>query len=228
MPLTRDSLILRARQMADAVNATGDWPDDLVIALAETVLDNEWAQLLASAPWLRTSPRTVVLDAVGTASLAALDAGSGDTAERLFRVREVRDVATGREYTYIHPAQVAHGDPGLGAGVYGWTIDGGQLLVLGASPNASVSVRVSHRPPLLSDLAGGGSVVPFVAGGTALLAVETAALMLMRGAREGDEAAKLQMQGELLRQKLHDAQLRQHSGPIFVRAVDSADDWGST
>lgn len=223
MTWRRDVLVERIRHAAAAEDATGDWPADVVLDLASTVHQQEWGHLLDASPRLRLARRVVTVTADGTVPLAAFDA----PLERFERVMVLRlgtwtlqDLATS----------------------WAGRLDGvrwervGDALVVDAAPGATLSALVTHLPPLLRDLplpAPGADgtqpepEVPFPDGWEWVLAYETAAHLLDKGARESDAAMRLEQKAEIMRQRMLARLQRVSTTPMAVAAIDEATDWGS-
>src|SRR2546423_11241024 len=93
MSLTRTQVIEHVRTLADATNATTDFPALFVLLCAARAFDREWAALLDAVPYYRVATRThtaTSTDATnGGVPLSALDSGSGASKQRTYRVRQV-------------------------------------------------------------------------------------------------------------------------------------------
>lgn len=226
----RTTLETRIRDTADAVGATRDWPQALLLSLADNVFYSEWASILAAAPYYRTNTVPVTVDSNGRVSWADLTTGTGDSRKVPFRVLHVvRDTANADEIIYIDPARVhtivaGNVTPATWPSVKMWTRDGDDLQFYGVA-NESVHVKVNWMPPMPSELSAGTAEVDFPTAALPVLWNETAALMLAKGGRETTEAGELQALAEVLRERFLNAIRRTSATPAYIPADDDIDDW---
>src|SRR3990167_965103 len=93
MSLTRAQYRTRIAQRMDATSSsrwdatpgTGGEIDPIL----SHVFDREWRTILTHAPSVRIGTRTPTSNASGRYALSDLNSGSGDTLQRLFRIRSV-------------------------------------------------------------------------------------------------------------------------------------------
>lgn len=225
MAITRTTLTLRSRQMADAVDSTTDWAPALVSAIATFVFIDEWKKLLGAAPHLRTNRVSgLVPDSDGRLAWSALTTGTGDTAKIGYRLLQLRG-ASGVEFVYTQASRIDllqdltsfHTDRV-------WTRVGDDLQIVGTE--TGLTALVNWIPTAPDDLAGDTSTVDWPSGYEMLLYLETAALMLAKGGRETNEARDLQVQAEIVRQKMHQDFARDTNAPYVIGASDGAWEWG--
>jgi hypothetical protein len=220
---TRDVLVDRIRHVAAAEDALGDWPVDVVLDYASLVHQQEWGHLLDMNPRLRMARRVVTVGAEGIVPLSALDAAG----ERFERVVRLVDGAVG--LLELLSIGLRAGDDDVR-----WQRLG-DVLVADAVSGMVLTALVTHLPPLVRDLplpaqpADGPllePLVPFPDGWEMVLAYETAAHLLHKGARESDAAAVLEQKAEQLRQRMLARVGRERTGPMVVAVVDDVDVWG--
>lgn len=230
MPWTRDVLIDRIRHVANAEDATGDWPADVVLDEASLVHAQEWGHLLDMNPRLRMARRVCTVGTDGTIPLTALST----TTERFDRVVVLVD-GTVSLLSLIESMEprVGRSRDTLGTSLVRWQRIGNQVVV-DRDTGGTVTALVTHTPVLVRDLPlppqpATGTLEPtieFPDGWELLLAYETAAHLLHKGARESDAAGILEQKAEQLRQRLLARIGRDRTAPLTVTAIDSASEWG--
>lgn len=211
--------------MADAVDADrwDSTPGGEVDELIGTAMDREWKRILNAAPYYRIGRRSVTSDASGYYTVANLDSGSGDSAERLYRVLafSIDDVVyeETRLDQYLFP-NVSTPQP-----QYLWYFEGQQIMALPLTASKAATVVVNHIPTRHDNLADEGSTVTFPDGYETVLVCSAAALLLMKGAAEASASQALEIQAEELRNEMLQDLMRRSTGPIRMRYNDSAWDW---
>ena len=226
MAITRATLLLRSRQWADAVGATLDWPDVMLLDTASFVFVDEWKKLLGAASYYQTQRGTATLDSSGRFTLASLDSGTGDTAHTALRILQLSSTGRG-EFQFVPAAKIdLLADQTAYQSLRGWTRVGSEVQVLGAASESTLNVLTNWYPVSPSNLASDTSTVTWPDGYETLLFMETAALMLAKGGRETAEARDLQAQAEVVRAKMHAEFARDTSMPMHFGADDSPSDWG--
>jgi hypothetical protein len=68
---------------------SGRWSDTIIKAVANSVFDAEWSEILNAAPTYRFAQRSVTTDANGQVAFSALNGGSGDSAQNWYRIISV-------------------------------------------------------------------------------------------------------------------------------------------
>lgn len=227
MPLTRLQLVTRAREQANAVGSTKDWPADLVLLYADAVLAVEYDAILFAAPYWRTGSRVVALDSTRRLALTAFDSGSGATQQVTHRVLQLAlgSVAAGdtpRRLVYADPWQIDLTQSTKPSGY--WTLDNDEVVV-GGSPDAAgyVTALVAYRPPLATSLADGDTVT-LPAGYELVAVLMLAAEMLGKAGRDTQQALELEARAEAKRAPLL-AQLSTRFGGARQLGGDVSDDY---
>lgn len=225
MAITRSTLYLRSRQMADAVDATADWPDTLLAAMASFVYIDEWKKLLGAASHYQTNRVTLTPDSDGRVAWDDLTTGTGDDQKIAHRVLQLRASNLG-DYTYAQASRLdLLADLSQFSTQRLWTRVGTEIQIIGAH-NTTISGLVNWYPPSPDNLASDSSTVQWPNGYEMLLYMETAALMLAKAGRETNEARDLQQQAEIVRQKMHQEFARDTNAPYVIGADDSVWEWG--
>lgn len=226
MTMTRQTFLTRVRQMSDTLNATVDYPDELLKDMGSMVHVDEWRKLLGEAPYYQTAARLVTLDANRCFPWSALTTGSGNTLQQAYRVLEVV-AADGDNLTYTQPDRVRLADLSrLATTMKLWTRNGSLVQTFGTSPGEQLTVLVNYTPCPLGDLASDADVIDFVEPWKPILFYETAALALSKGGRETNEANELLRMADMLRQKML-ADIRREAGqPYILGADDHPWEWG--
>ncbi len=220
MSWTRDVLVERVRHVAAAEDALGDWPAEVVLDHASLVVQQEWGHLLDMNPRLRLARRVVVVGADGVVPIASLTTD----VQRFERVVRVVDGAVGLfELTRA----------GVPCDDVEWQRMGDDL-VMDRPTGTVVTMLITHTPLLVRDLplppqppeGALEPVVEFPEGWEMLLAYETAAHLLHKGARESDAAGVLESKAEQLRQRMLARLGRDRTAPLLVTATDDPHEWG--
>lgn len=223
MSLPRGTLLTLAEEMADAVDSPR-WGTTLKRQLLGEVHWREWRDLLNVNQMLRFGSRTVTTDADGRFLKTALNSGSGDSLETCYRILTVNQgnlfyqPSSYREYP-ISPGNVSL--PQV------WYELGTQIQLIPAASGNSVTVGVNHLPQRADLLVDDTSTVTFPDGYDLVLAYETAASMLMKGAAESDLAAELRQAAQALRERMQQDVARLAVRPLRLAAADDRFDWGA-
>lgn len=227
MSYTRAQLVTLMEEAMDAVSSDR-WGPTLKLQALSTVYGRGWRRILKANRTYRWARRQVTLDADGRIPVASLDSGSGDTAERAYKLLAAAKADTRQRYdtvaefmdnplaTLVHPTWPSYRVWRQG--------DYWQFV-----PVESVSVYcfVSHLPPLIRDLAGDSSVIVWPADEfVPIIAYEAGAFLLAKGGAETDAAKTLGGLAEDLWQDMLADVTRPTTDPTFVSASDSPLDWG--
>lgn len=225
MSMTRQNLLTRIRQMSDTLNATVDYPDELINDFAAMVHIDEWRGILGVNAYYRTALYTVPLDANRTFAWDALTSGTGKDIKRVYRVLEMTD-AQGHDITPTQAdrLRIANNASALATTVRLWTKVGDRVQVFGATGN--VNVLVNWTPASVSELASDADIVDWPDEWRPLLYYETASMVLSKGGRETNEARELMQMAEKVRQRMLQAIGRDSASPMTLGANDSPWDWG--
>lgn len=229
MSITRGNLIARIRDFADA-DTSSRWTDPTLLAWADVAVDQEWARILNANPYTRFGTRNVTTNATGVLLGSALNAGTGDTAERWYRVLAVTPPnggADGKEqyrplmFQEVPTALITNWNPDA----YAYYQTGDDFQVLPPQVTALV-VTVNHRPPLCSSLASDNSVVVLPDSFEQCAALEAAAYALAKGGAETQATAELRALASTIRDPLLDDLSRRNARPQVMQFPDSRFDWG--
>lgn len=203
MSINRNDVVTHVRTLADAKNATVDYPPEFVLLVAERVFDREWAGLLDAVPFYRVQKRTYTATsadaATGGIALTALDSGTGATKQRTYKVLQAERNAD--RLRYRPPEQfdfMAGALEDRGA----FTCSGDTLYVPGLAAGDVITAAVNWRPQLIRSLKD-TDVVDYAEGAYLIPMCETAALMLGKGGRQPGEADTLVAMAEGERQQLY-------------------------
>lgn len=226
MAMTRQTFLTRVRQMSDTLNATVDYPNELLKDLGSMVHVDEWRKLLNEAPYYQTASRTVTLDADRCFLWSALTTGTGNNVQTVYRVLEAV-ASDGNNLTYAQPDRVRLADLSrLQTTTKLWTRNGSKVQTYGTTAGESLTFLVSYTPCALGDLASDADFIDFPEPWMPIVFYETAALALSKGGREVQEAVELQRMADGMRQKML-ADIRRESGqPYILGADDHPWEWG--
>lgn len=231
MSLIRSSLRTRILQLADAVSSSR-WDSTTTGASGEVdqhmgiVHAREWRRILNANQFYRVAKRSPSVDSSGQILISALSGGSGDSAERFYRVL----MLSVNDYAY---SEVDAKD-GFMASVSGvsstptsriWFRQGDYLVVPDAASATNTDIWVNHLPTRADNLATDASTVVFPDDYEDVLAYETAAILLSKGAAEIDAAASLKALAEDMRRDMLQDIARTSTRPWIMQFPDRAVEW---
>lgn len=230
--MNRSSLRTRALQLADAVSSSR-WDSTTTGATGEVdqhmgiVHSREWRRILNAAPYYRVAKREPTTDSTGRIAISALTSGSGDDAERFYRVLllSVNDIPMKEvQGADAFMSTLTATGSSLADGV--WFRQGDYLIVPNAISQTNCDVWVNHLPTRVDNLANDSSTVVFPDDYEDILAYEIAAILLSKGAAEVDAAAALKALAEDMRRDLLQDVARISGKPLVMAFPDSASEWG--
>lgn len=222
---TRATYIDQTRALADARQSERWTVSDVTYALG-LVHMREWKRLLNAAPYYRFATRTVSQDAAGQIAVSALDGGSGDTQERLYRVLDVAQQERVYDEVSFRDVPTATTTPTANV-LRAWYRIGSVLQCLPAESGAVMTVWVNHTPTPLDRLASDTSFGEFPRDYELLIPYEAAAWLLVKAGTETDSAQALQQMAEQIRQDMLADLARASTQPMQMRYPDRRQDWGS-
>lgn len=225
MTWTRAQHVAFARKQADAENSPR-WADADVVTLLGLVHRREWRALLDVNPDLRVAERSVTADTSARIAKTALASGSGDSAEVLYKVRQVRNGTT--IYTQAAPIDMLAATSGQGGGTGAWWESGSYLQLLPGDAGTALTVVVSHAPPAADVLSADTVAVEWPEGHELVLVYETAALLLAKGGTETQQAADLRALASEQRDRMYADLARVSTRPTAWRYGDTSGDWGGS
>lgn len=226
--VTRAELITATRWWMDAVGNTGRWDDTTdILPVLDNVFDTEWSNILSVAPYYRAAQRVVTTDTSGKFALSSLDSGSGDTAQRFYRVLAITDDNYIYDETRFQDVPLA--TTTNWALPYQWYrlyyLFGTTIQILPVASGVSLNVWVNYKPPVPSDLSGDAVTVDYPDNSHLILAQEAGARLLMKSGAESAGAAQLSAMADQNRQLMLLDLQRRTINPVRVMPVDDARDW---
>jgi hypothetical protein len=226
MSYTRAQLVTLTEEAMDAVGSDR-WGSTLKLQALSTVFGRGWRRILGANRTYRWARRSVTLDSDGRCTVASLDSGSGDSAERFHKLLAAAKVDTQQRYrvgefmddplrTLVHPTF-----PSFEVWRQG---DNLQFTPVEA---VSVYCFVNHTPTLPKDLATDSSTIVWPADEyVPILAYEAGAFLLGKGGAEAGAAQTLSAMAEDLWKDLLSDVARFSTDPLFVQASDHPSEWG--
>lgn len=224
---TRAELRVRTLRRADATGS-GRWDQTTdatgeVDQLMGVAYDREWITVLDADAMLRAADISATSDSNGKYALADL---SSSTA-RLHRILGVyRNSVVHKPVPAREWLQAA--DHGLHARV--WYRLGTSIQVLPVSASSAATFTVNSLPQAITGLAEAGAITtPSDAQAetfTEIVALEAAAMLLLKGATETNAAMVLKQQAQMLRTAMLSDLSRLAEGPLVMRYDDDPAEWG--
>lgn len=231
MSLTRSSLRTRALQAADA-ESSPRWDSVTMGALGEVdqhmgiVHAREWRRILAANPYHRVSSRAVTIDTSGRIAIADLSVPStGDLQERFHRVLLFSVANTVLRETPAKDgfmATLTSDAAGLG---YGFYFRQGDYFIAPGHVSEAATIWVNHIPTRADNLSLDSVSVIFPDDYEDILAFETAALLLSKGAAEMDAVGSLKGLAEDMRRDMLQDITRTSINPLLMQFPDTAAEW---
>lgn len=232
MTMTRAQLMALASEVADAPSSTSAWSTAQVRTWLGVVHWQEWGSLLDRAPQLKQQTSSVTQDSTGKFLKTALNTGSGDTVQNWFRIQSIYDPnAAGNGLVPAYYTQSTYRlyptPQPVTTFPFVWYEFGDYIQMQPPTAGGTLTVVSSWRPCRADLLSSDSANVDFPDGYEAVLAFETAAVMLMRAGRETGAAVDLKTQASEIRQAMLKNVARIGRLGPQVMAADEPGDWGS-
>lgn len=231
--VTRSSLRTRCLQLADAVSSPR-WDSSTTGASGEVdqhlgvVHAREWRRLLNANSYLRVSKRTPTVDSSGRVLISDLSSGTGDSAERFYRVltlaandRPYKEITSRDGFMAANALTASASVPTYAV----WFRQGDYLIVPDAASTTLTAVWVNHLPTRADNLATDASIVQFPDDYEDVIAYEVASILLSKGAAEMDASAVLKALAEDLRRDLLQDVVRNSNAPLVMQYPDTPQEW---
>lgn len=223
--MTRDDMVTEVRHHADA-ESEGRWAPARVLTALNLVMQREWRNILNANRNYRVAVRVVTPNSSGEVALSALNGGSGDTLQTLYRVLAVYDGDL--VYKEIDPLDAVMAT-GAGAETFGyncWYRLGEDIRII-PTPQSTINVLVNYLPPLPSTLSSGTVELAYPLGYEQIPALEAAAILLSKGGTETEAASYLKGLAEEIRRDMLSDIARTSTNPLQYRYGDSRSEWGA-
>lgn len=221
--VSRGQLVSDIREYMDSVGS-GRWSDTLIKAVANSVFDAEWSEILNAAPTYRFAQRSVTSDTSGQVAFSALNGGSGDSAQNWYRILAVSNGNV--LYRETRFQDVPLGTTNTIQNTYDkmYYLVGETLQVLPAT-NEALTISVNYKPTALLDLSSDNSTVEFPDNSHFILVWMSAAQLLLKGGAEAGAAAQLRALAESERAGMLNDIRRRSINPTLMAYPDVKYDW---
>lgn len=222
--VTRGQLISDTREYMDAVGSTR-WSDAFIRTVLNSVYDAEWSNILNAAPYYRFAMRQATTDANGQVALTALDSGSGDSQQNLYRILSVSDGNVLYSQTRFQDVPLATTTNYLPTYPRLYYLTGTYLQALPVSPSVGLYVGVNYKPTALIDLSSDTALIDYPVSNHLILAYQGAYQLLLKGGAEGAAASNLKALADEERATMLDDIRRQTIDPTRMAYSDLKYDW---
>lgn len=216
--MTRDELLTRARQHANAEDSDR-WNDTTeLLPLADVVVRREWGYILDAAPEYRVARRTPTASATGVITRTDLSA-SGETCYRvlgvmrdatIYGMTDLRESLLGVEQSYVQRRYMHWND-----GIRVFPAEAAQHIVY-----------VNHYPSLPTELAAGSDTVVLPTGYDIVVELELGAEMLEKAGADDKGGEVLRTRAKRFREELLGELQRIHGGPVGFEPEGSSFEYG--
>lgn len=225
MAYTRAQLMSNTREMMDATNSQR-WSDAFVRTALGGVGSSEWHGILNANPYYRFAQRSVTTNSSGQFAYAALNSGSGDSAQNWNRILAVTDGNVVYRQTAFMAVPLATSSNYQTTSDYLWYDAGENVQALPVTSGLALTVAVNYTPPRIDELSADSITVDFPSGHESILWLEAGAYLLSKGGAENDAAQTLRAMAEQERQDMYSSIARRAARPNFLGYPDTASDWG--
>ncbi len=221
--VSRGQLVSDIREFMDGVGSQR-WSDTLIKAVANSVFDAEWSEILNAAPYYTFAQRSVTADANGQVAFSLLNGGSGDTQQNWYRILSVANNTVAFAETRFQ--DVPLGTTSTVQNTYQklFYVAGTHVQILPAASEA-LTISVNYKPTALSDLASDNSTVEYPDNNHFILVWMTAAQLLLKGGTEAAAAAQLRALADSERVTMLNDIRRRTITPTMMAYPDSKYDW---
>lgn len=232
MSFTRAQYRTRTQQFADAANS-GRWDDTAgstgeIDRLLGDEFDRAWRRILNANPYYRVSKRTPTSDADGKYAISDLSSGSGDSAERFYRILRVAINNITYPYQPRSEQEFLAETLQLYRGYY-WFHEGTNIVAMPISASTQATgIWVNWLPTRIDNLSADSVAPDFPDGYEHILCRKAAARMLEKGAAEAGAAQYLDAKADEM-----EAEMLQDLARLSIDARqpaynDASADWGSS
>lgn len=221
--VSRGQLVSDIREYMDSVGS-GRWSDTLIKAVANSVFDAEWSEILNAAPYYRFAQRSVTSSTSGTVPYSALSSGSGDSQQNWYRILAVTDGTVMFQHTEF--ANVPLATTATVQNTYDklFYLVGETMQIVPATSQA-LTVSVNYKPTSLIDLASDDSTLDYPENNHFILVWMAAAQLLLKGGAESNAAAQLRALAEAERATMLTDIRRRSTNPTRLAYSDTKYDW---
>ena len=225
MSYTVAQLIANTREMMDADNSSR-WQDSFITTVLGIVHGREYSSVLGANPYYRFATRSVTTDSNGTVLYTALNGGTGDTAQTLYRILAIGDGFTVYRQTEFRSVPLATQTNYDSPYQKLWYDAGDRIQFLPVSGGLVLTATVSFTPPRPDQLSTSSVTVDFPEGHEVILWLEAAAMLLEKGAAESDAANRMRAMADVERQQMYQDITRRAARPTYFGYPDLAAEWG--
>jgi len=222
--ITRAQLVSDTRQYMDA-EQSDRWSDSFIKTVLNSVYDAEWSNILNAAPYYRFAQRQVTTDANGQVALTALDSGSGDNQQLLYRVMSVSDGNVLYSETRFQDVPLATTTNYLPSYPRMYYMTGTYLQALPVAFGVGLYVGVNYKPTALLDLSSDTATIDWPNNNHLVLVYQGAYQLLQKGGAEAAAAANLRRIADEERATMLDDMRRQTINPTRMAYPDMKWDW---
>lgn len=224
--MTRGQMVTAIRDYMDA-GSSQRWSDATIVAVANSVYDAVWSDILNAAPYYTFGQRSVTTDSQGRITFSSLNKNvPGDAEENWYRILSLSDgnvlytqtsfqnvpLATTTNYLPTYPRQ--------------YYIAGQYVQVLPVTASLALTAFVNYKPTALADLSLDTSSITFPENNEYILVWEAASQLLLKGGTEAGAAAQLKALAEAEKATMLDDLRRRTINPTLMAYPDQKYDWG--
>jgi hypothetical protein len=221
--ISRGQLVSDIREFMDSVGSQR-WSDPLIKAVANSVHDSEWSEILNAAPTYTFATRQVQSTSDGQVPFTALNGGAADSQQNWYRILSLTNGNV--VYSETRFQDVPLGTTANVQNTYDkmYYVAGNQVQVLPAVAE-TLTISVNYKPTALLDLSSDNATVEYPENSHFILVWLTAAQLLLKGGAESGAAAQLRALAESERVGMLNDIRRRTINPTRLAYSDSKYDW---
>ncbi len=229
MSFTVDECVALTREIMNAVSST-QWSDASLTTWCGQASWQLWANLLNANRYINMQQVIVTEDSNGQFDVSSLTTGSTDTTKYFYRILTVAQPSgqTAQvQFFYRQSRYEDYPNPQPNTSLpYVWYRFGSKIQILPVAAGQQLTITTNYRPPSVSQLASGSSVVDFPEGYEMLIPWRASQFALIKGGSETAAAADIRNWAENMEHQMLQDLGREGRWPIVAEAFDLAVDWG--
>lgn len=235
MSMTVDQAVAMTREIMNATSST-QWSDAILTSWCGLSHWQLWANILNTNRYWKFQQVSVTQDSNGQIDTADLNTGSGDTKQYWYRILSVAQpqVAGGAspaavQFFYRQARYEDWPNPQPNTSLpYIWYQRGAQLQIMPVAAGTNMTITTNYRPPSVSMLATGSSVIDFPDGYEALIPWRACQMALLKGGSETRAALDIKQKADDMEHQMLQDLGRISRWPMVAESFDLPSEWAGS